>query len=281
MKYAIVGLGFIYPRHKQSIEKTGGEILMGCDTDPSKHVKDFPCTTHFQFLTAIPRWNEVDTVVVCTPNDTHIPISHWASKHGKKVICEKPLAISSDELHSALEERHLYPVMQLRFHPVMEAIKKQDIKSLELYVSVKRDASYWQGWKGNEEKSGGILFNLGVHYFDVLLQLLGNEYEVIESSVSQKKASGVVKFARLEEPVRWSVEITEDGAGQDRYVKVNGFLFRFSDKDNLSFEDLHTNVYEEALKGRGTSLAEMMKLTRFIENLKTWKPNTSSASAAS
>ena len=28
-------------------------------------------------------------------------------------------------------------------------------------------------WKGDEEKSGGILFNIGIHFFDMLIHIFG------------------------------------------------------------------------------------------------------------
>ncbi|MEK9208110.1 MAG: hypothetical protein AAB922_06490, partial [Patescibacteria group bacterium] len=37
IKFAVVGMGFIYSRHKQAIEKNGGEVYLTCDVDKSKN----------------------------------------------------------------------------------------------------------------------------------------------------------------------------------------------------------------------------------------------------
>ncbi|MBO4355366.1 MAG: Gfo/Idh/MocA family oxidoreductase, partial [Clostridia bacterium] len=41
---------------------------------------------------------DIDIILVATTNDTHAEISIDALRHGKHVLCEKPVTISSDEL---------------------------------------------------------------------------------------------------------------------------------------------------------------------------------------
>lgn len=271
LKAAVVGMGFISKRHMDAIEKIDGQVLMGCDIDRNRYGYGLHCTRDYHFMTALPRWREVDTVVICTPNNTHVEMARWAAKHGKKVICEKPLAISSAELETIKDNKNIFAVMQLRHHPMMKALKAKELSEIEdvhLYVRVKRGPDYWTGWKGDEKQSGGILFNLGVHYLDALLELFGKEYEIVESQVDQKTAYGVVRFKTLRNPVRFTFSITDTDEGQDRFLMLNGEKFRFSDKDNLSFEDLHTHVYEDALEEKGVRPADLVPLTRFIEELK-------------
>jgi predicted dehydrogenase len=76
------------------------------------------------------RWEEVieaddiDAVIVCTPNYVHAPISIAAAAAGKHVLCEKPLAMSFEESVSMLraaEEagiRHM-TAFTYRFVPAM------------------------------------------------------------------------------------------------------------------------------------------------------------------
>lgn len=264
-----MGLGYISPRHFDAIEHVGGKVLITCDLDKGKAKEGIPHYTQFEFMAADPAWDKVDTVVICTPNDTHLKIAEWAIKKGRKVICEKPLAIESKELVRFAGVRDIFCVLQLRHHKVMEELKKISVEEMELHVAVKRDKSYWEGWKGKEERSGGILFNIGVHYFDALLELLGdNCHEVTKEIRTRKKIAGSMRFFNVPKPVRFSVSVDHDDDVQDRYLLVNGTKYRFSDKDNLSQEDLHRKVYEEFMEGRGVRPGDLIPLTRFVEKLK-------------
>ena len=40
----------------------------------------------------------VDAVIIATPNFTHRPITLAAAKHGKHVMCEKPLGLNAGEV---------------------------------------------------------------------------------------------------------------------------------------------------------------------------------------
>lgn len=265
--YAIVGLGFIAPRHISAIKSTGGKILMACDIDRNKHLPGIPCTTSYEFLTALPRWKDVHTIVICTPNDLHVEIARWAEKHGKSVICEKPFALKDDL--DGFEKT--FVVMQLRHHPLFKALSLVEIKDIEdahMYVRVKRGHDYWSGWKGQENRSGGILFNLGVHYIDAAIQLFGNNYDVIESDSKEREAYSVLRFKGLKNPLKMTFSITDTDEGQDRFLMIDGRKYQFSDKDNLSFEDLHVKVYEDFLKGKGVRPDELKNLTKLIMKLK-------------
>lgn len=268
-KFAVIGLGFIAKRHIDSLRSLGGELVMACDTDRNKFGYGVMCTQHYEFMTALPGWKDVETVVICTPNDTHVEMTKWALRHGKKVICEKPFAISTESLESVKDEG-VSVVMQLRHHPKMKELLAMDlseVKDAHLYVRVKRGEDYWKGWKGDQKRSGGILFNLGVHYLDAITRLFGSEYEIVESTVGDRQAFSVVRFPKLKNPLRMTFSITDTDEGQDRFLMLDDVKYRFSDKDNLSFEDLHTEVYKEHLERRGVRPSELKELTKFIEEL--------------
>ena len=269
LKFAVIGLGFIAPRHFAAIEHIGGEVILTVDINKDRSVGDIPRYTDYQFLTAHPRWGEVDAVVILSPNDTHMDMAAWAVRVGKKVISEKPLAIQSSVLSRFVGVRDIYTVMQLRYHPVMEELKKLDVEECELYVKVMRGPDYWAGWKGDEKQSGGILFNIGIHYFDALFQLFGNNCHTIEiEEKSKSRVKGSLQFYGLGCPVKFHIEVADTDEGQDRYILANGVKYRFSSQANLSAEDLHKKVYEDFVKEVGVRPIDLLDLTRFIERLK-------------
>ena len=57
---------------------------------------------------------------------------------------------------------------------IPKEIEVKEMNYIEMDIGVYRDEKYFSGWKGDEGKSGGILFNLGIHYFDILFYLFGS-----------------------------------------------------------------------------------------------------------
>ena len=59
-RYAIIGKGFIFSRHKEAIELTGGEVVLTCDIDPEKKA-DY---TDYRNMFNCPEMKKVDVVVI-------------------------------------------------------------------------------------------------------------------------------------------------------------------------------------------------------------------------
>jgi UDP-N-acetyl-2-amino-2-deoxyglucuronate dehydrogenase len=262
--FALIGNGFIAPRHLDAMNYVNGECVVVCDINPEREIPGIPFFTDYKEMMKSPIWNKVDWVSICAPNYLHVEMALEATRTGKKVICEKPLAIKSSDIFK-LPRENVFTVLQLRYHP--EVIKAQSLrlKNGELAVKVKRDQSYWDGWKGDRRKSGGILFNLGVHYFDLLIHLYGNNLKVLESEYADRKATGVIQFG--EHKVTYDFEIMASNEGQMRKLAIGNDVIQLSNQDNLSYEDLHKNVYEEVLAGNGLSIHEASRAIQLIELL--------------
>jgi predicted dehydrogenase len=79
------------------------QIVALCDTDPAtleraRQLSDVPFTsTRYEEIVAR---EDVDAVIIATPNVTHPPIALAAIANGKHVLCEKPLALSAADAAS-------------------------------------------------------------------------------------------------------------------------------------------------------------------------------------
>ncbi len=257
MRYAIIGMGFIYPRHLRAIHETDGKVVATCDVDRRR------CSMFTDWREMLEKEESIEAVVICAPNYLHLEMAREALTMGKLVLCEKPLTIFSDL--SGLEG--VNTVMQLRHSPLIHALKKSGIQpsEVQLKVVVYRDDTYWQGWKGNEELSGGILYNLGIHYLDLLIHLLGDDYEVLFSEVTHTRADALVKFGNTKCEIL--IEIRSDRNGQERIIRLDGNTIPLSNKDNLSYENLHIEVYKAFLRGQGLGLKEAKKSLWFVRRL--------------
>lgn len=261
-KFAVIGMGFIYPRHKAAIEENGGEILMTCDLDPTKGA-DF--TDHLEMF-ASPKFREVDYVSICTPNYTHSAIVQEALTWNKQVICEKPLTIWRD--YEGFDDVNV--ILQLRQNPKIQNLKAKEV---DIYVKTYREPKYFESWKGKPELSGGILHNMGVHYIDLLGFILGAPVAIKHSSYSELVAKGQIEFERgvgtyhielSKEPIEGNVirKITIDGVETD----LEGATIPLNDTGQVV--NLHTKCYADILAGKGTKLSEARKSLELIARLR-------------
>ncbi|MCK4522404.1 MAG: Gfo/Idh/MocA family oxidoreductase [Nanoarchaeota archaeon] len=248
--WAVVGLGFVSPRHIKSIQETGGTVLMTCDRDKTKALDEFPFFDDFGDMLNSPEFEKVDNVAILTPNYLHYYMIQMAVHKGKRVLCEKPLALSSCDIKRLSNDGSTGVVLQLHYHPEIIKLKKK-LKgkkvSGSLTVKVKRDKPYWDCWKGDMQKSGGIVLNIGIHYIDLLMQLNGIEYKILEHHYSPKLATGKIDFNGG--IFDYHIEIMDTAEGQTRSLIIDDEKIELSTQDNLSFEDLHTEVYKDFNKG--------------------------------
>ena len=257
MKFSIIGTGFILPAHVQAIRDVGGEIIdIVNDSRGQDSWKKMIQST------------SADCIIVLAPNYLHKEMISEAVKNGKIVLCEKPLVINLKDCQELIGKGKIFSVLQLRHHPFNNDIKagiKESGNIINMDISVCRDEDYYNGWKGQKEKSGGVLFNLGIHYFDLLLHLFGEQTEVKTDYLDEKKGRGVVQGKSY--ICNWQVSTDAKKENQKRIFEINGVNYNFSSKDNLSFENLHKFVYEDLLVGKGVSPEEALKTIKLVEKL--------------
>lgn len=134
--------------------------------------------------------DEVDCVIVATPNYLHKEPVIMAAKHGKNVFCEKPIALSykdCDEMVKACEENHVTfmagHIMNFfnGVHRAKELINDGVIGKV-LYCHAARNG--WEdlqpsvSWKKIREKSGGHLYH-HIHELDCVQFLMGGVPEEV------------------------------------------------------------------------------------------------------
>jgi UDP-N-acetyl-2-amino-2-deoxyglucuronate dehydrogenase len=279
MNFAMTGVaGFVAPRHLKAIRDTGHRLVAAVDPHDAVGVLDrygFDVRffteierfdRHLEKLRRGPAPDRVDYLSVCSPNYLHDAHIRLALRVGAHVICEKPLVINPWNL-DALQElevetgRRVNTVLQLRLHPELVALRQKLATSRAAgphdvcltYVTA-RGPWYDVSWKGSEERSGGLVTNIGIHFFDLLIWLFGG---VVASEVhlrDPRRVSGHLELERAR--VRWflsadaaDLPFAAEPGGKTtfRSITVDGAEVEFSE----GFTDLHTRVYEETIAGRG------------------------------
>lgn len=122
---------------------------------------------------------DIDFVVVATPNDVHKEIVIDALEHGKHVICEKPVALSVDELKEMIEaanrNNRIFTVHQnRRWDPDYLLVKQivedntvSDVFNIESRVHGSRGVP--GDWRNIKKYGGGMILDWGIHLFDQVL----------------------------------------------------------------------------------------------------------------
>jgi len=188
-KFAIIGCGRIAERHALQISKLATLVAV-CDINKEKAKKlaDTFNTSYFesanQMLTEVP---EIEIVSICTPNYLHAEHAILALNHGKHVLCEKPLAIHSEDAKAMIEaasinKKKLFVVKQNRYNPPVETVKSMlndnrlgRINSFQINCFWNRPDEYYQNtWKGKKALDGGTIYTQFSHFIDLLYWFLGD-----------------------------------------------------------------------------------------------------------
>lgn len=267
-RFALIGAaGFVAPRHMKAIKDVGGELVAILDPHDSVGIIDsyFPDALYFseferfdRYLEKIKRQgNEVHYISICSPNYLHDAHCRLALRLGADAICEKPLVLKPwnlDQLKEIENEtgNKIYTVLQLRLHEALKQLKTT-LKKEKYEVTIKyitpRGRWYDRSWKGDVDKSGGLVTNIGIHLFDMMLWLFGECREIKIVEKQRDFISGILDLDFATVGFILSTRKSDLPIGQLSYrqITINGIPLQV---DNY-FKDLHTAVYQDILSGGG------------------------------
>ena len=100
LRAGVIGAGFIGRVHARSARLAGAQIAGVAASSPERAaaVRDeLGADRGFASAEELIASDSVDVVHVCAPNHLHLPLARATLEAGKHLICEKPLALSSDE----------------------------------------------------------------------------------------------------------------------------------------------------------------------------------------
>jgi levoglucosan dehydrogenase len=134
--------------------------------------------------------DDVDLVDIVTPNDLHAEIAIDAARHGKHILCEKPLAhtaAAAAEMYRAVLDADVinqvnfiyrkWPAVMLA-RQLIERGELGRIMHFRAYFlqDYALDASLPRGWRMQRDRSGGgSLGDVGSHLVDLARYLVGEE----------------------------------------------------------------------------------------------------------
>lgn len=295
--FALIGAaGFVAPRHLKAIHDIGSTLVAATDPHDAAGVLDrfFPDARFFTEIERFDRFLEkrrrdasesrIEYVSICSPNylhDAHVRMALRAHAHA---ICEKPLVINPwnlDALETIEAEtgQRVYTVLQLRLHPSLIQLKREldshperSAMEVDLTYVTRRGPWYDVSWKGQEQKSGGVAMNIGIHFFDLLLWLFGPVRRTEVHLREPRRMAGALELDRAR--VRWLLsvdqrdlpaELRESGRTAYRSMTLDGREIEFSE----GFTDLHTHLYQDVLAGRGFTISDARPSIELVYRIRT------------
>jgi UDP-N-acetyl-2-amino-2-deoxyglucuronate dehydrogenase len=285
-RFALIGAaGYIAPRHLRAIKDSGNDLVAAMDPNDTVGILDsyYPDARFFTEFERFDRYVDllrrrgqtIDYVSIASPNYLHDSHIRFALRIGATAICEKPLVVNPWNAEALLDietesSDRVFTILQLRLHPSIVALRERVAShragagghlDLELTYVTSRGKWYFASWKGDERKSGGIVPNIGIHFFDMLLWTFGDVRESEVAFLREDSASGTLSFD--DATVRWFLSINAahlpeecKAAGQRtfRSITLEGQEIEFSD----GFTDLHTESYRKILAGEGFGIADAL-----------------------
>lgn len=188
LNLAIVGYGGMGSLHRQQLSRENAkfEISGIFDIDASRYAaareNGIENYDRFHSKEEIAADASTDAVLIATPNDSHLEYVTFFAQAGKHIICEKPVALSSDEYAQMLEVCDKNKVVLMvhqnrRWDPDFLTVKKMyDKNALGKFCRIESRVQGANGipgdWRKFEEKGGGMMLDWGVHLIDQMVYML-------------------------------------------------------------------------------------------------------------
>lgn len=189
VRVALIGAGYIANYHARGLQSIPGVEIAAVAAVPLESAHEFAKkygikVTTDDALSLVSR-EDIDAVVIATPNKFHAPYAIEFLKNGKDVFLEKPMAMNAAEGQQIKEtaEANNCVVMvghMWRFDTDVNFVKKiLDEGKLGKIVKTKGYGIHenWgpAGWFTQKELAGGgALADMGVHAIDTVRYLIGD-----------------------------------------------------------------------------------------------------------
>jgi scyllo-inositol 2-dehydrogenase (NADP+) len=241
----------------------GFELSAIVQRSANRAASHFPSARIYTTIDEVFKDDDIDLVVVNTPNVTHFDFASRALETGKHVVVEKPFTVTTREADLLIEKSEKYKRLLTVFHnrrldtdfrtarKVLNEGRLGKIVEFESHYDRFRNFIEVNTWKEESGPGTGILYNLGSHMLDQVIQLFGLP-DYVDARIGTQRPSGRIDDfydIRLEYPqhlaiVKSSYLVKEAGP---RYIihGVNGSFVKYgADPQEQDLKD-KKNVLDE------------------------------------
>jgi len=195
IKWGIIGTGIISERNMipamLKARDTELAAVMDVNADRVKKIADdFSIPKFYTREEQLLKDKNIEAVYIATPGHLHAKQVIEASKHGKHILCEKPMALTvkeCEEMMAACQGNNVKLTIgfMMRFHP--HHLKAKELIETKAIGEIVKARAQWNFWYPPREGlwrhapdlgGGGCLMDVGVHCVDLLRFLAGEVAEV-------------------------------------------------------------------------------------------------------
>jgi predicted dehydrogenase len=231
LRAGVVGTGFIGAVHVEALRRLGVEVvgIVGSSPERARAKPLAPVVESYERLLEDER---VDVVHLTTPNHLHYAQVKQALEAGKHVVCEKPLALTSEQSAELLERARQSGVVHctnfnIRFYPQVQQARAF-VASGALGAVWNVHGAYLQdwlllptdwNWRLEPEKGGELraVADIGSHWLDLVQFVVGMRVDSLLADlattipVRRRPAREFETFAAADDVEREDAEMkTED-----------------------------------------------------------------------
>ena len=239
------------------------------------------------------RSDGIDVVAIVTPNHLHIPIAKIFAEKGIHIICDKPLALSSEEainLKNIVESKKLIFALTHNYtgYPMVRharsLIQKGDLGSIRViqaeypqdWLTTKaEDSGLKQAeWRTDPKRSGdgGCIGDIGTHAFNLIRFITGLEVDELSADIHtfvkgrllDDNAQIMLRFKGGAKGAIWCSQVA---VGNENNLKIrvfgeNGGLEWRQEDPNYLYYTKFGHPTQRVTRGSDSASEEANKVTR-------------------
>ncbi|MFO7822062.1 MAG: Gfo/Idh/MocA family oxidoreductase [Lentisphaeria bacterium] len=220
IKVGVIGYGGAFNMgrsHLKEMQKAGMTPAAACDLDIERlkiAEEEFPGIKTFTSVDAMLTEADVDMITIITPHNTHAELALKCLESGRHVVCEKPLAVTTEECDQMIAAAKKNDLVLSTYHNrhwdgcilrAREQIENGiigDVVRIEAHMGQYGNPGDW--WRTSKKISGGILYDWGVHLLEYALQLLPKS--------NMTEVSSYCKQGVWADQTKWKDDTNEDEA---------------------------------------------------------------------
>jgi predicted dehydrogenase len=224
IRTGLVGLGFMGQQHFAIHQDMADiELVAVCDKEERRRAEqaeavggnigeaqtlDLSGQARYATLDELLAHDGLDCVDICTPTFLHADMTVQALEAGKHVICEKPMALTTDDCQRMIDaaranSKLLFIAQCIRFWPAYEKLTEM-VHHGELghltsakFTRVSPTPAWAQdNWLMDTSLSGGAITDLHIHDVDFIISLFGRP-----KSLSTQAANRVSSGAKVDNAI--------------------------------------------------------------------------------